>query len=62
MTAIQVSIINANKQITIASGGSLQSDIVNMSKTSFGVSAPNVGVQRYSPQGYNVTVFGTFNY
>jgi len=53
--------INANKQITIASGGSLQSDVVNMSKNSFSVSAPNIGVQRTSSQGYNVTVYGTFN-
>jgi len=53
--------INANKQITIASGGSLQSDVVNMSKNSFSVSAPNVGVQRTSTEGYNVMVYGTFS-
>ena len=52
---------NVNKQMTIASGGIIQSDVIHMDKTSFGVSAPNVGVQRYSPQGYNVTVFGTFS-
>lgn len=52
--------ITANKQITIASGGSLQSDVVNMDKTSISILAQNVSVHRVSPEGYTVGALGTF--
>lgn len=49
-----------DKSMTIASGGSIHSDVVNMGKSSFEVSASNVGVQRYSATGYKVVVYGTY--
>ncbi|TOY70725.1 hypothetical protein DIS12_04520 [Leuconostoc citreum] len=54
--------INANRQIYIASGGSLVSDVVNMDKNSFSVVAPNINSNRISAQGFNVgTTNGVFN-
>lgn len=49
-----------NKSITIASGGVIQSDVVNMGKTSFNVTASNVTTQRISPNGY--ALFGKGNF
>ena len=54
--------INANRQIYIASGGSLVSDVVNMDKNSFSVVAPNINSNRISAQGFKVdTTNGVFN-
>ncbi|KAA8369793.1 hypothetical protein FE414_07085 [Leuconostoc carnosum] len=49
-----------NKSITIASGGNIQSDVVNMGKTSFNVNATNIATERYSTQGYLVRGNGSF--
>ncbi|MGR8829540.1 pyocin knob domain-containing protein, partial [Leuconostoc citreum] len=54
--------INANRQIKIASGGALISDVVNMDKTNFSVSAPNISSYRFSSEKYKVsTSNGIFN-
>ncbi|MCS8582904.1 hypothetical protein [Leuconostoc citreum] len=53
---------NVNKQMTIASGGIIQSDVINMDKDSFTVKAPNINSHRISSEGYTVfTRDGVFN-
>lgn len=53
---------NINKQMTIASGGIIKSDVVNMDKDNFTVRAPNINSHRISSEGYTVfTRDGVFN-
>ncbi|MCT3076707.1 gp58-like family protein [Leuconostoc citreum] len=53
---------NVNKQMTIASGGIIQSDVIHMDKDSFTVKAPNINSHRISSEGYKVfTREGVFN-
>lgn len=53
---------NVNKQMTIASGGIIQSDVIHMDKDSFTVRAPNINSHRISSGGYKVsTRDGVFN-
>ena len=51
---------NVNRRMTIASGGIIHSDVVNMGKTSFNVNATNIATERYSPRGYLVRGNGSF--
>ena len=53
---------NVNKQMTIAPGGIIQSDVIHMDKDSFTVRAPNINSHRISSEGYKVfTRDGVFN-
>ncbi|MCT3073789.1 hypothetical protein EFN64_08570 [Leuconostoc citreum] len=53
---------NVNKQMTIAPGGIIQSDVIHMDKDSFTVRAPNINSHRISSEGYTVfTRDGVFN-
>ena len=50
------------RTLTIASGGSLSSDVIHMDKDSFTVKAPNINSHRISSEGYKVfTRDGVFN-
>ena len=53
---------NVNKQMTIASGGIIKSDVVNMGSNSFYVNSSNIDSTRTSSESYKVATFrGTFN-
>ncbi|TDM36234.1 hypothetical protein [Leuconostoc citreum] len=53
---------NVNKQMTIASGGIIQSDVIHMDKDKFAISAPNISSYRLSSDKYKVSVSnGIFN-
>ncbi len=52
---------NVNKQMTIASGGIIKSDVVNMGSNSFYVHSSNIDSTRTSSESYKVATFrGTF--
>ncbi|KAA8327779.1 hypothetical protein [Leuconostoc carnosum] len=50
-----------NNSMTITSGGSIKSDILNIGQKSFNVLAKDVSMQRYSDGGYRVHGEGTFS-
>ncbi|MCT3055746.1 hypothetical protein EFN57_04625 [Leuconostoc citreum] len=52
---------NVNKQMTIASGGIIKSDVINMGSDSFDVNSSNIDSTRTSSESFKVATFrGTF--
>ena len=52
---------NVNRSLTIASGGTINSDIVQMTKTDFMLKSNNISTTRVSANGVRVTQQGAFN-